>query len=173
MTSYRLSLVVEISWYKCHCSILLPHSPHLRSRELAPVPSTVLSSVSCQGDSQRTRYWSQWIPRNWHVQQKQSCHYVSKLLPILKLHGLAGSQTTLNLNKGVGLNLEKARFPKTWTCFLVMLKTVFNFIKFWLQQFYLLLLILRQEAGSNSFFFVSCQVLWNITPFVAPLLSQH
>lgn len=47
----------------------------------------------------------------------------------LWLHSLAGSQTTLNLDKRAGLNAEKARFPTSRSCCLVILKTVFDFTK--------------------------------------------
>lgn len=117
-------------------------------------------SSTCQGNSQSTKYWSQWIPGNLQVQQKQFCPYVSKLPPVLKLHSLAGSHTTLNLNKRAGLNLDTARFPATWICFLVMLKTNFSFTKI-LDPTVLLFVILGCESGFNPFLF---SFLVNVTP---------
>lgn len=141
MTSYGSYQLVRIPGISA--TVLLSMKPHS-----SPLPAAKVNSPG-------TKYWSQWIPWKELASPAEAtlplCFYV--LPTILQLHSLAGSQTTHNLNKGIGLNLEKTRLPTTWTCLLVILKQFSVLLKFWIQQCCILLLVLWHEAGFNPFFF--------------------
>lgn len=157
--------------------LLLSFLIHLLCASTHVATSSVPSAVTPFPPAVRVtanRLISQWTPRNWQGQQKQSLPLRFCVLPlILKLLSLASSRTTLNLDKGAGrkqeLGLGKSKIPNNLE--LVQFSAL---LKFWIQRCYVSLFILCQESGFNPFFFLSCQILWNVMSFLAHfLLSQQ